>query len=100
MTMLLASVTGGREAELAITHGADIIDLKDPAKRSLGALEPSVLRDAVGAIAGRRPASAVIGDLPMKPDVSTAAVGTMAATGVGYGEFGLFACPQRADCVR
>src|SRR5215813_2211705 len=100
MTMLLASVTGGREAELAITHGADIIDLKDPAKGALGALEPSVVRDAVGAIAGRRPASAVIGDLPMEPDVITAAVEKMAATGVDYVKVGLFAGPQRADCVR
>jgi dihydroneopterin aldolase len=100
MTMLLASVTGSREAELAISHGADIVDLKDPAKGALGALEPSVVRDAVSVIAGRRPASAVIGDLPMEPDQINAAVRTMAATGVDYVKVGLFAGPRRGDCVR
>ena len=82
MTMLLASVTGSREAELAISHGADIVDLKDPTKGALGALEPSVVSDAVRVIAGRRPVSAVIGDLPMEPDQINDAVRTMAATGV------------------
>jgi dihydroneopterin aldolase len=100
MTMLLASVTGSREAELAISHGADIVDLKDPTKGALGALEPSVVRDAVRVIAGRRPASAVIGDLPMEPDQINDAVRTMAATGVHYVKVGLFAGPRRAECVR
>ena len=100
MTMLLASVTGSREAELAISHGADIVDLKDPTKGSLGALEPSVVRDAVRVIAGRRPASAVIGDLPMEPGQIDAAVRTMAATGVDYVKVGLFAGPRRGECVR
>ena len=100
MTMLLASVTGSREAELAISHGADIVDLKDPTKGALGALEPSVVRDVVRIIAGRRPASAVIGDLPMEPDQIKAAVRTMAATGVDYVKVGLFAAPRRRDCVR
>lgn len=100
MTMLLASVTGSREAELAISHGADIIDLKDPTKGALGALEPSVVRDAVSVIAGRRPVSAVIGDLPMEPDQINAAVRTMVATGVDYVKVGLFAGPRRGDCVR
>jgi dihydroneopterin aldolase len=100
MTMLLASVTGSREAELAISHGVDIVDLKDPTKGALGALEPSVVRDAVRVIAGRRPVSAVIGDLPMEPDQINAAVRTMAATGVDYVKVGLFADPRRGECVR
>ena len=99
MTLLLASVTGSQEAELAIAHGADIIDLKDPAKGALGALEPLLVREAVKTIAGRRPASAVIGDLPMEPGVITAAVETMAATGVHYVKVGLFAGSKRDDCV-
>ena len=60
MTMLLASVTGSREAELAISHGADIVDLKDPVKGALGALEPSVVRDAVSVIAGRRSSDSAV----------------------------------------
>jgi FolB domain-containing protein len=99
MTLLLASVTGSREAELAIAHDADIIDLKDPAKGALGALEPFLVREAVETIAGRRPASAVIGDLPMEPGAITAAVETMAATGVDYVKVGLFAGSKREDCI-
>ncbi|MGB9210468.1 MAG: (5-formylfuran-3-yl)methyl phosphate synthase, partial [Pseudolabrys sp.] len=91
MTLLLASVTGSREAELAVTHGADIIDLKDPSQGALGALELSVVCDAVSTIAGRRPTSAVIGDLPMEPGVIAAAVAATAKTGVDFVKVGLFA---------
>ena len=100
MTLLLASVTGSREAELAVAHGADIIDLKDPSRGALGALEPAVVNDAISTIAGRRPASAVIGDLPMEPGAITAAVETMARTGVDYIKVGLFAGTRRKECIR
>jgi dihydroneopterin aldolase len=100
MTLLLASVTGGREAELAVTHGADIIDLKDPSRGALGALELSVVSDVVKTIAGRRPASAVIGDLPMEPDAIAAAVEAMAKTGVDFVKVGLFAGSERKECIR
>ena|SRR5215471_5571980 len=100
MTLLLASVTGSGEAEVAVTHGADIIDLKDPSRGALGALNPPVVRDAVRTIAGRRSASAVIGDLPMDPGAITTAVETMAKTGVDYVKVGLFAGSRRKDCIR
>lgn len=100
MTMLLASVTGVEEAELALTHGADIIDLKDPAKGALGALDPEAVRAVVDAIGGQRPASAVTGDLPMEPDVLIAAAEAMAATGVDYVKVGLFPGARREDCIR
>ncbi|MGC2011909.1 MAG: (5-formylfuran-3-yl)methyl phosphate synthase, partial [Pseudolabrys sp.] len=95
MTLLLASVTGSREAELAVTHGADIIDLKDPSQGALGALELSVVCDAVSTIAGRRPTSAVIGDLPMEPGAIAAAVAATAKTGVDFVKVGLFAGSKR-----
>jgi FolB domain-containing protein len=100
MTMLLASVTGVEEAELALAHGADIIDFKDPTKGALGALDPAVVREAVAAVAGRRPTSAVTGDLPMEPEAIAAAVEAMAATGVDYVKVGLFPNDKRQDCVR
>ena len=65
MTLLLASVNGMEEAALARTHGADIIDLKDASKGALGAVAPDVLRGTVAAVGGRRPVSAVTGNLPM-----------------------------------
>ena len=39
MTLMLASVTNPAEAEAVWAGGADIIDLKDPAKGALGALD-------------------------------------------------------------
>lgn len=100
MTLMLASVTGPAEAEVALAHGADVIDLKDPAKGALGALEPAAVRAAIAAIRGRRPVSAVIGDLPMQPDIIYTAAETMAATGVDYVKAGLFAGEKREACIR
>jgi dihydroneopterin aldolase len=100
MTLLLASVTGPDEAALLLAHGADIIDLKDPSNGALGALAPDVVRATVAAIHGRRPVSAVTGNLPMEPEVIVAAVETMARTGVDYVKVGLFPGPERQACVR
>lgn len=74
MTKLLASVTGPEEAEIALSGGADIIDLKDPARGALGAVTPEVLAATIAAVAGRRQVSAVAGDLPMQPEAVTRAV--------------------------
>jgi len=99
MTLLLASVTGAEEAEIALQSGADIIDLKDPSRGALGALSPDTVRSAVTAIAGRRPVSAVTGDLPMEPGVIVAAVQDMRETGVDYIKVGLFPGPRQKECV-
>jgi (5-formylfuran-3-yl)methyl phosphate synthase len=100
MTLFLASVTGAEEAEIAVAHGADIIDLKDPTKGALGALPAEEVRTAVAAVSGRRPFSAVIGDLPMQPDSVFAAASAMAQTGVDYIKVGLFPESGREACVR
>jgi dihydroneopterin aldolase len=100
MTLFLASVIGPEEAEVALAHGADIIDLKDPGSGALGAVPPDTVRATVAAVGGRRPVSAVTGDLPMQPDAVVAAVETMAATGTDYIKVGLFPDPRREDCIR
>jgi dihydroneopterin aldolase len=100
MTLLLTSVTGPEEAALVLAHGADIIDLKDASQGALGALAPEVVRATVAAVAGRRPVSAVTGDLPMEPDVIAAAVESTAQAKVDYVKVGLFPGPRRAQCVR
>jgi dihydroneopterin aldolase len=100
MALLLASVTGPDEAALVFAGGADIIDLKDAARGALGALAPEVLRATVAAVGGRRPVSAVTGDLPMEPDVITAAAARTAETGVDYVKVGLFPGPKRPECIR
>ena len=100
MTLMLASVTGAEEAEIALEHGADIIDLKDPSEGALRALPLDLVRAAVAAVAGRRPVSAVAGDLPMQPDSVVAAVEGIARTGVDYLKVGLLPGPSCGDCVR
>ncbi len=89
MTAMLASVTGPEEAEIAIAGGADIVDLKDPAAGALGALPPERIAATVAAVAGRRPTSAVAGDLPAEAEAARAAVRSAAATGVDYVKIGL-----------
>ena len=54
MTFMLASVTGAEEAEIAVWHGADIVDLKDVSS-AFGAVAPAVVRATVDAVARRRP---------------------------------------------
>ena len=90
MTALLASVTDPQEALLALRGGADIIDLKDPARGALGAVSPAVQRSVIRVIGGRRPVSATVGDLPMSAHVIAAAIQATAATGVDLIKVGLF----------
>ena len=66
MTALLASVATLDEVEIAVTNGADIIDLKDPEKGTLGAWVLTDIAQAVRRVAGRRPVSAAAGD-PIHP---------------------------------
>jgi (5-formylfuran-3-yl)methyl phosphate synthase len=91
VTLFLASVRDGREAEMALGAGADIIDLKDPHNGALGALDPETLDACVSCVAGRAPVSATIGDLPLlqRETVGKAVLAT-AAAGVDYVKLGLF----------
>jgi dihydroneopterin aldolase len=90
MTRLLASVRSPAEALTALDGGADIIDLKEPAAGALGRLADDVIHDILGAVAGRRPVSATVGDLPLAPQPVRDAVAAMAATGVDIVKLGIF----------
>ena len=100
MTLLLASVTGPDEAEIADRHGADIIDLKDPRRGAFGAVAPDTVAATLAAIGGRRPVSAVAGELAMEPDRIVRAASALADAGVDYVKVALFPEPRREDCVR
>ena len=100
MTRMLASVTGTTEANIALAGGADIIDLKDPARGALGAVEPATVRATVAAIGGRRETSAVAGDLPMEPPRVFAAALELADTGVDYVKIGMFDGGDAPGCIR
>ncbi len=99
MTLMLASVATLEEAEQALRLGADLIDLKDPSRGALGAWPLGRVRDAVGRIGGRRPTSATIGDLPMRPSDVAEAAAAMAATGVDIVKIGFFGGGDPAGCI-
>ena len=100
MTLLLASVRDAAEAELAVGAGADIIDLKDPAKGSLGALSPRDIAACVDQVAGRAPVSATIGDLPLEHGTVRQAVLNTARLGVDYVKLGVFPGRGAARCLQ
>jgi uncharacterized protein (UPF0264 family) len=63
MSSLLVSVRSVAEAESALKGGADLIDIKEPARGSLGRADDIVLTGVAEAIAGRQPISAALGEL-------------------------------------
>ena len=86
MTGFLASVASLAEARIVHAAGVDVIDLKNPARGPLGAVEPAVAREVAAALATREgpgaPAlSAAIGDLPVYAAELEAAVARMHALG-------------------
>jgi uncharacterized protein (UPF0264 family) len=90
MTGMLASVNGPEEARLVLAENVDIIDLKEPASGSLGALEVEAAKEIVQVIGGKCLTSATIGDLPMQPELIFNTVMRMAKTGVNYIKIGFF----------
>jgi uncharacterized protein (UPF0264 family) len=99
VTGFLASVTSMPEAEIAISGGADILDLKDPSRGALGALEPTTVSACVAGIARRRIVSATAGDLPMEPEPVTGAVRRLAALGVDIVKIGVFPEGDARACI-
>ncbi len=60
---LLVSVHTPAEASAALAGGADLIDIKEPARGPLGRADPAVIEAIVRRVAGRRPVSAALGEL-------------------------------------
>ena len=100
MTLMLASVTNPAEAEAVWLGGADIIDLKDPAKGALGALDADVAAGIVRSVGKRKPVSAAAGSSLGAPGAVVGAVAAIAATGVDYVKVGCSPGKAGADCVR
>jgi (5-formylfuran-3-yl)methyl phosphate synthase len=97
MSLMLASVTGLEEAEIAVRQGADIVDLKEVGV-GFGAVAPQVVRATVAAVARRRPVSAVVGEAV---DLArTIAVGSeLAAAGPAWLKIGLPPAALRDDVI-
>jgi (5-formylfuran-3-yl)methyl phosphate synthase len=99
MTRMLASVATLEEVEQALSSGADLIDLKDPAQGALGAWPIGAIAAAVRLVGGRRPVSATIGDLPMRSMLVAEAAERTASTGVDIVKVGFFAGGDARLCI-
>jgi (5-formylfuran-3-yl)methyl phosphate synthase len=84
-TRLLVSVRNAAEAEAAYAGGADLIDIKEPWRGSLGRAEPRVWRDIVHVMRDRCPLSVALGELVDGSILSSAS----RASGVQYAKVGL-----------
>lgn len=90
MSKMLASVNSLAEAIAAQHAGVDIIDLKQPSKGALGALDTTDVNLIVKTLTTTTPISATVGDLPMQAELIVHAVQQMSATGVDYIKIGFF----------
>lgn len=104
MTQLLISVTDVNEAKLALAHGADLIDLKDPHQGALGALPVHTIQEVVNFVAVNRTSpqqytSATVGDLPMQPDLIAQQVLKIAHTKVDFVKIGFFESEDYQACL-
>lgn len=71
---LLVSVQDESEVGAALSGGADIIDLKDPARGPLGAPPPDRVRSVRAAVPASRPVSVALGDATrLDPDLAARA---------------------------
>jgi uncharacterized protein (UPF0264 family) len=99
MSGMLASVSNLEEALLTESCKVDIIDLKQPARGALGALEIGEVKAIVAALNAETCISATVGDLPMQADILFDAVQAMAATGVDYVKIGFFPGGDWLACI-
>ncbi len=99
MSKWLASVQSLEEAQQLLPVLPDILDMKDPSKGALGALDVETVGQIVDLIAGRCQTSATIGDLPMNAELISQAMIDMATSGVDYVKIGLFSATHLEQCI-
>jgi uncharacterized protein (UPF0264 family) len=91
---LLVSVRNVEEALAALAGGADWIDLKEPDRGALGAVDAATAGDVVACVAGRAPVSAAGGELTDWSVESSR--GLLGVRGLSYLKMGLANC-RRLD---
>lgn len=90
MTKLLVSVTSADEAREAVENGADLIDVKDPRRGSLGAATTQVWRDVLAAVEDEVPVSAALGELSEPASIGLA----RETAGLHFAKVGLAGCAK------
>ncbi|MBM3994762.1 MAG: hypothetical protein FJ303_11500 [Planctomycetes bacterium] len=88
---LLVSVRSAEEALQALDGGADLIDIKEPARGPLGRADDAVIRAVQETVGKRRPLSAALGEWI---DASAKDVPDVDLT---YVKWGLAGCQRRSD---
>ncbi len=87
---LLVSVRNAEEARLCLRH-VDILDLKEPQRGPLGAVEAGVLEQVIALCPPTLPLSAALGEWNQIPGKLVQAIGA-AGTSVAYVKVGLAGC--------
>jgi uncharacterized protein (UPF0264 family) len=96
---LLVSVRNVEEARAALAGGADVIDVKEPSRGSLGAADGETIAAVVRAVAGRVPVTAAGGellDLCLKKDLP---LDISTQEGIALFKLGLAGCGKRKDWI-
>ena len=92
MTRLLVSVRNAAEARIAREEEVDLIDVKEPARGSLGAADAATIAAVIGEVNGQRPVSAALGELLEEVSLPHAV-----AAQLTYAKFGLAGCAARHE---
>ncbi|MBI1832365.1 MAG: hypothetical protein HYR84_13055 [Planctomycetes bacterium] len=87
---LLVSVRSAEEALAALSGGADLIDVKEPKRGSLGRADDVVIAAVRRAVGTRRPVSAALGEWADGP-------GAIPAVDLTYVKWGLAGCRRITD---
>ena len=98
MTKLLISVRNANEAKIVLAAGADLIDIKEPDRGSLGAAEPETINQIIRAVGSRVPLSAALGELnETYADCWNRSAFSALEPGLNYAKMGLAGCASWAD---
>ncbi len=90
---LLISVRNVAEALAALAGGADVIDVKEPDRGSLGPADPATIAAVIRAVRGRAPVTAAMGELI---DLDISQTKTL-PDGVALFKIGLAGCRETAN---
>jgi uncharacterized protein (UPF0264 family) len=96
---LMVSVISPGEVPIAITGGADILDVKNPAEGSLGAPDAQILQNVTALVPDSVQVSTAIGDMPNLPGTASLAALGAASCGVDYVKVGLYGPKNEAEAI-
>jgi (5-formylfuran-3-yl)methyl phosphate synthase len=94
---LLVSVRNADEALLALAGGADIIDVKEPTRGSLGAADADVIGRVLDVVGARVPISIAAGELPINRPAVWTDLPPSIVNRVTFVKWGLAGCGDRTN---